>query len=96
MDPKALIEYLCGMNNVYKSMGERNPGKGKKILIVLDDMIDDMISNKKFYPVVTGLFIREMELNISLVFIKLSYFLVLKDDRLNTTHFLRKRNRHEI
>lgn len=36
MDPKALIEYLCGMNNVYKSMGERNPGKGKKILIVLE------------------------------------------------------------
>ena len=68
-------------------MGERNPGKGKKILIVPDDMIDDMISNKKFYPVVTGLFIREMGLNISLVFIKLSYFPVLKDDRLNTTHF---------
>ena len=96
MDPKALIEYLCGMNNVYKSMEERNPGKGGKKLIVLDDMIDDMISNKKFYPVVTGLFIREMELNISLVFIKLSYFPVLKDDRLNTIHFLRKRNRHEI
>ena len=50
MDPKAVIEYLCGMNNVYKSMGESNPGKGKKMLILLDDMIDDMISNKKILP----------------------------------------------
>ena len=49
-------------------------------------MIDDMHSNKKLNLVVTKLFIRM--LNISLIFIMQSYFKVLKDVRLNTTHFL--------
>ena len=50
-------------------------------------MIVDMIHNKKLNSIVTELFIRSRKLNISLVFITQSYFKVLKDVRLNTTHF---------
>ena len=50
-------------------------------------MIADMLSNKKLNPVVTELFIREIKLNISLVFITQSYFAVPKNIRLNSTHY---------
>ena len=76
------------MRNVYKSINYYNPDKGNKILIVLDDMIADMIQNKKLNSIVTELFIRGRKINISLVFITQSYFTVPKDVRLNTTHFL--------
>ena len=70
-----------------KNIDEYNPDKGNKILIVFDDMIVDMIHNKKLDSIVTKLFIRGRKLNISLVFIAQSYFKVPKDVRLNTTHF---------
>ena len=47
----------------------------------------DMINNKKLNPIVTEMFIRGRKLNISIVFIKQSYFKVSKDVRLNSTHF---------
>ena len=46
------------MDNIYKSTEDYNPNKNRKILIVFDDMITDMLSNKKLNPVVTELFIR--------------------------------------
>ena len=75
------------MHDVYKNIDEYNPDKENKILIVFDDMIADMIHNKKLNSVVTELFIRGRKLNISLVFITQSYFKVSKDVRLNTSHF---------
>ena len=75
------------MQDVYKNIDEYNPGKKCKILIVFDDIIADMISNKKMNSVVTELFIRGRKLNISLVFITQSYFKVPKDVRLISTHF---------
>ena len=86
-DPKAFIEYSNDMHDVYKNIDEYNPDKENKILIVFDDMIADMINNKKLNSIVTELFIRDRKLNISLVFIMQSYFKVPKDVRLNTTHF---------
>ena len=86
-DPKAFMEYSNDMEDVYKNIENYNPGKKRKILIVFDDMIADMINNKKLNPVVTELFIRGRKLNISIVFITQSYFRVLKDVRLNSTHF---------
>ena len=74
------------MRDVYKNIGECNPDKENKILIVFDDMIADMIHNKKLNSIVTKLFIRGRKLNISLVFIIQLYFKVPKD-RLNTNHF---------
>ena len=50
--------------------------KTRKIIIVFNDMIADMINNKKVNPVVTELFIRGRKLNISIVFITQSYFKV--------------------
>ena len=46
-----------------------------------------MLSNKKLNPIVTELFIRGRKLNISLVFIKQSYFVVPKNIRLNSLHY---------
>ena len=86
-DPKAFIEYSNDMHDVYKNIGHYNPDKEDKILIVFDDMIADMINNKKLNSIITGLFIRGIKLNISFVFITQSYFKVPKDVRLNTTHF---------
>ena len=86
-DPKAYIEYSNNMHDVYKNIDEYNPDKENKILIVFDDMIADMIHNKKLDSIATELFIRGRKLNISLVFITQSYFKVPKDVRLNTTHF---------
>ena len=86
-DPKAFMEYSNDMEDVYKNIENYNPGKKRKILIVLDDMIADMINNKKLNPVVTELFIRGRKLNISIVFITQSYFKVAKDVRLNSAHF---------
>ena len=86
-DPKAFIEYSNDMRDVYKYINECNIDKERKILIVFDDMIADMINIKKLNSIVTELFIRGRKLNISLVFITESYFKVTKYVRLNTTHF---------
>ena len=86
-DPKAFIEYSNNMHDVYKNIDHYNPDKENKILIVFDDMIADMIDNKKLNSIITELFIRSRKQNISLVFITQSYFKVPKDVRLNTIHF---------
>ena len=86
-DPKAFIEYSNDMHDVYKNIDDYNPDKENKILIVFDDMIADMINNKKLNSIVIELSIRGRKLNIYLVFITQSYFKVSKNVRLNTTHF---------
>ena len=57
-DPKAFIEYLNDMRDVWKNIDEYNPDKVNNILIAFDDMIADMIHNKKLKSIVTELFIR--------------------------------------
>ena len=54
------------MDDIYKNIEDHNPNKNKKILTIFDNMIADMLSSKKLNPTVTGLFIRERKLNISL------------------------------
>ena len=66
-DPKAFIEYSNDMHDVYKNTDEYNLDKDNKNLIVFDDMIADMINNKKLNSIVTEQFIRGRKLNISLV-----------------------------
>ena len=85
-NPKAFIEYSNDMH-VYKNIDVYNPDKENKILLVFDDMIADMIHNKKLNSIITKLFISGRKLNISLVFITQSYFKVPKDVRLNSSHF---------
>ena len=66
------------MGDIYKNIKEYNPNKKRKILIVSDDMIADMLSNKKLNLILTELFTRGRKLNISLVFIRQSYFAMPK------------------
>ena len=84
---RAFIEYSNDMQDVYKNIEDYNPRVKRRIIIVSDDIIADMIKNKKLNPVVTELFIRDRKLNISIVFITQSYFKEPKDVRLNSTHF---------
>ena len=55
--------------------------------MVFDDMVADVLSNKKLNPIVTELFFRRGKLRIPLVFITHSYFPVQKNIRLNSTHY---------
>ena len=68
------------------------------MLIVFDDMSVHMLSDKKLNPVVTELFIRGKQLQVSLVFITQSYFAVPKNSRLNSTQYFVKKipNKREI
>ena len=68
-DPKAFIEYSNDIHDVYKNTDEYNPDKENKILIAFDNMIADMIHNKKLNSIVTELFIRGRKRIISVVFI---------------------------
>ena len=68
-DHEAFMEYSNDMQDVYKNIEDYNPEKKRKVLIVFDDMIADMINNKKLDSIVTELFIRGRKLNISMVFI---------------------------
>ena len=75
------------MDDIYQNIEEYKPNKKCKTLIGFNDLIADMLSNKKFNPIVTELFIRGGKINISLVFIKQSYFAVPKNIRLNSMHY---------
>ena len=96
--PKVFIEYSNDIHDVYKNIDNCNPNKENKILILFDDMIADMISNKKLNSIVTELFIRCRKLNIYLLFISQSYFKVPKNVRNNSKHFfiLKIPNKREL
>ena len=68
-DSKAFIEYSNDMGNIYENIEECNPSKECKTMIVFDDMIVDILSNKKVNLIVTELFFTGRKLNISIVFI---------------------------
>ena len=97
-DSKAFIEYSNSMDDIYKNIEEYNSKKKWKILIVFDDIIADMLCDKKTTPVVTALFMRGRKLNITLVFITQSYFALLKNIRLNSTHYflMKIQNKREL
>ena len=81
------------MGDIYEIIEEKNPNKKRKTLIVFDDMIADMLNNKKINPIVTELFIRGRKLIISLVFIMQSYFAVPRNVRLNFTHYFNENSK---
>ena len=84
----AFIECSNTMDDVYENINDYNPIRKRKKLIVFDDMIADIMTNKKFQAIIKELFIRCRKLNISLVFITQSYFTVPKNVGLNLTHYL--------
>ena len=87
-DPHAFIEYLNDMNDVLEDINNYNKKRDKKVLIMFDDMIADIMRSEKFKAIVKELFIRCRKLNISIVFITQSYFRTPKDARLNSTDYI--------
>ena len=87
-DSKAFIECSDTIDEVYGNIDDYNSSTKRNILIVIDDMIGDIVSNKKIQGVIKDLFIRCRKLNISLMFITRSYFSFPKNFRLNSTHCL--------
>ena len=69
------------MDDIYKNIEEYNRNKNRKILILFDYMIANILNKKKLNLIVAELFIRGRTLNISLVFITQSYFAVLNSTR---------------
>ena len=65
-DPSAFIECSNKMDDVYENINDYNPSRKRKILIVFDDMIADIMTNKKFQAIIKELFIRCRKVNISL------------------------------
>ena len=88
-NPKAFIDYSQTID-VCENLEDYNPKKKRRVLIVFDDMIADMESNKKLSPTVTELFLRGRKLNISSVFISQSYFKVHKTKTKRTHYFIMK------
>ena len=87
-DSTAFIEYSNDMDDVFTNIDDYNKKRKRKVLIVFDDMIADIMSSKKFKAIIKELFIRCRKLNISIVFITQSYFRTPKDARLNSTHYV--------
>ena len=67
-DPNAFIECSNTMDDVYENIDDYNPIKKRKNLSVFDDMIEDIMNNKKIQAIIKDLFIRAKNLNISIVF----------------------------
>ena len=76
------------MDDIYNNIDGYNLRRKREVLIVFDDMIADIMTNKIFQAIIKELFIRFRKLNISLVYITQSYFSVPKEVRLNSTHYL--------
>ena len=84
----AFIECFNTIDDVYENVDDYNPNRKRKVLIVFDDMIAGIMTNKKFQASIKELFIRCRKLNISLLFITQSFFCFPNDVRLNSTHYL--------
>ena len=96
--PKAFIDYIQTIDDVYEHLKDYNPTKKRRVLMVFDDMIPDMESNSKLSPKVTELFLRGSKLNILLVFMSQFYFKVPKTIKLNATHYfvMKTLNKREL
>ena len=68
-NPKVFIDHSHTVNDLYQNLEDYNPTKKRRVLIVFDDMIADIESNKKISPIVNRSFLRERKLNISIVFL---------------------------
>ena len=87
-NPNAFIECSNTVDNAYENIHDYNSSRKRKMWTVFDDMIADIMTNKKFQATIKELFIRCRKLNIAYAFITQSYFSVQKDVRLNSTHYL--------
>ena len=68
-DPKAFIEYSTYLDDAYNNIDDYNQKRKRKILILFDDMIESIMTNKIFQAIIKELFIRRRKLDMPLVFI---------------------------
>ena len=87
-DPHVFIGYSIDMNDVLEDINNYNKKRNKKVLIIFEDMIADIMRSDIIKAIIKELFIRCRKLNISMVFITQSYFRTPKDARLNSTHYI--------
>ena len=92
------IEHSNSMDDIYDDIEDYNKKRKRKVLIIFDDMISHVMSDKKAQQVLKDLFIRCRKLNILLCFLSQSYFSVQKDIRLNCTHYIifKSNNKREL
>ena len=76
------------MDDIFTNIDDYNKQRKRKVLIIFDNMIADIMSSKNFKAIIKELFIRCRKLNISIVFITQSYFRTPKDAKLNNTHYV--------
>ena len=87
------------MDDILSNIEDYNPRRRRrKVLIIFDDMISHVMSDKKAQQILKDLFVRCRKLNNSLYFLTQSYFSVPKDIRLNCTHYilLKLNNKREL
>ena len=70
---EAFIEHPNNMDDIYKNIEEYNLNKKHEVSFVFDDMIANMLSNKKLNPIVTELFTRGRKVNISSFYCKILF-----------------------
>ena len=87
-DPTAFIEYSNSMDDILPSIEDYNKKRRRKNLLIFDDMISHVMSDKKAQRILKDLLIRCRKLNISIYFLTQSYLSVKKDVRLNCTHYI--------
>ena len=85
-DSKDFTEYPNDMDDIYKNIERYNPNKKHEMLIVFDEVIADMLSNKKLNPIVTESFIKARKLNISFVLFMQYYLAGSRNIRPNSTY----------
>ena len=94
-NPNAFIECSNTMDEVYENINDYNPIRKRKKLFVFDEMIADIMTNKRFQAIIKELFIRCRKVNISLVFITQSYFSVPKDVRFKYSTLFHHENKQQ-
>ena len=87
-DSNAFIDFSNTVDEVFENVDNYNPCRKKKILVLLDEMIADIMTNKKRQAIIKEKFIRCRKFNTLLVFIMQSYFFVPKDVRQSWTLYL--------
>ena len=87
-DPNVFIEHSNSMDYILSNIEDYNKKRKRKMLIIFDDMISHVMSDKKAQQSLKDLFIRCRKLNISYCFLTQSYFSVPKDVRLNCTYYI--------
>ena len=97
-DPNVFTEYSNSMDDILSDIEDYNQKRKRKVLIIFDDMISHVMSDKKAQQILKDLFIKCRKLNISLCFLTQAYFSVPKDLRLNCTHYIlfELNNRREL